>query len=348
MPLLADFRGDVRTPKVVAKDSETRGFGISQRCVSFVHWGDPSLTKALAPIFWSAADTRREKMLSESGVRSGLLTFPLLLGGMLCGCQHQANPFVSSASAAHPNWTMTWHDEFEGPDGSSPDPAKWAAENGGNGWGNQELQYYTPRPKNLRVEKGNLVIEADQEKFTGSDGVTARYTSGRLKTQGRFSQAYGRFEARIKIPAGHGMWPAWWLLGDDISSAGWPECGEIDVMENVDEDTSVIHGSVHGPGYSAKESVTNTCILPHGHFSDDFHVFAVEWEPQVIRFYVDDNLYAARTPADLPKHARWVYDHPFFLILNLAVRGPLPGGRDTAAEFPQRMLVDYVRVYSRQ
>ena len=165
---------------------------------------------------------------------------------------------------------------------------------------------------------------------------------------GTFSQAYGRFESRIKIPSGQGMWSAFWLLGDDFSTAGWPTCGEIDVMENVDEDKSVIHSSVHGPGYSAKKSVNSAYTIPHGRFSDDFHLFAVEWEPEVIRFYVDDELYATRTPADLPPRARWVYDHPFFLILNLAVGGDLPGSPGRSASFPQRMLVDYVRVYSRR
>ena len=277
-----------------------------------------------------------------------LLAFPLAIGCVLSGCRGQAIRLASAVSNSNHDWALTWNDEFNGPKGSSPDPAKWVLESGGNGWGNEELEYYTPRHKNLRVEDGNLVIEAVKEDFTGSDGVLRRYTSGRLKTQGRFSQAYGRFEARIKIPSGQGVWPAMWLMGDDFSIAGWPACGEIDVMENVDVEKSMIHGTLHGPGYSAKKSVTSGYTLPHGRFADDFHIFAVEWEPRVIRFYVDDNLYATRTPADLPKGARWVFDHPFFLILNLAVGGSLPASPDTSSDFPQRMLVDYVRVYSRR
>ena len=255
---------------------------------------------------------------------------------------------MSAAPEHRRNWVLTWSDEFTGPNGSSPDATKWVSESGGNGWGNDELEYYAPRPKNLRLEDGNLVIEAVKEEFTGSDGVTRHYTSGRLKTQGRFSQTYGRFESRIRIPAGQGVWPAFWLLGEDFPTTGWPACGEIDVMENVDVEKSGIHGSLHGPGYSGRKSVTSAYTLPQGRFSDDFHVFAVEWEPHVIRFYVDDTLYATRTPADLPEGAHWVYDHPFFLILNLAVGGDWPGSPDKSTNFPQRMLVDYVRVYSRE
>jgi len=272
----------------------------------------------------------------------------MLLSCLLYGCRDQANGFVSSGATANRNWVLTWSDEFTGPNGSSPDPAKWVMENGGNGWGNDELEYYTPRPENLRLENGNLVIVALKKEFIGTDGVKRRYTSGRLETLGRFTQAYGRFEARIKIPSGQGVWPAFWLLGDNHLTAGWPECGEIDVMENVDVDKSRIRGSIHGPGYSGKKSLTSRYALRHGKFSDDFHVFAVEWEPQVIRFYVDDELYATSTPADLPESARWVYDHPFYIILNLAVGGNLPASPDASTEFPQRMLVDYVRVYSRK
>jgi beta-glucanase (GH16 family) len=274
--------------------------------------------------------------------------FLLIFGSLLYGCQHQASAFVSSASGSHGNWVLKWQDEFTGPDGSSPDPTKWALESGGNGWGNNELESYTPRPENVYLENGNLVIQAVREEFKGSDGVKRRYTSGRLKTQGRFSQAYGRFEARIRIPSGRGVWPAFWMMGDDFPTAGWPACGEIDVMENVDIEKSMIHGSIHGPGYSARKSPTAAFTLSQGRFSDGFHVFAVEWEPQVIRFYVDEELYSTRTPADLPKGAPWVYDHPFFLILNLAVGGNWPASPDASTKFPQRMLVDYVRVFARR
>jgi beta-glucanase (GH16 family) len=252
------------------------------------------------------------------------------------------------AQSANTNWVLTWSDEFDAPDGSAPDAKKWTEETGGGGWGNNELEYYTARRANSRVEKGNLVIDALQETFTGPDGVTREYTSARLKTAKLFTQKYGKFEARIRIPKGQGMWPAFWMLGDDISTAGWPACGEIDIMENVGFEPATVHGTIHGPGYSGDKSLGAPYVLASGNAADDFHVFAVEWEPREIRFYVDGQLYETRTPADLPAGARWVFDHPFFLILNVAVGGKWPGNPDGSTKFPQQMLVDYVRVYSRK
>jgi beta-glucanase (GH16 family) len=190
------------------------------------------------------------------------------------------------------------------------------------------------------------VIEAIHENFTGPDGILHSYTSARLKTQGRFSQRYGRFEARIKVPSGQGVWSAFWLLGDDFSTAGWPACGEIDIMENVGKEPSTIRSNLHGPGYSGANPLTAAFTLPKGRFNDRFYVFAAEWEHQVMRFFVDGDLYATKTQADVPAGKRWAFDHPFFVILNLAVGGNLPGSPDDSTIFPQRMLVDYVRVYS--
>jgi beta-glucanase (GH16 family) len=223
---------------------------------------------------------------------------------------------------------------------------KWTFEVGGNGFGNNELEYYTSRTQNARIEGGNLVITAQREHFTGADGVTREFTSARLKTQGRFAQAYGRFEARIKLPQGQGIWPAFWLLGNDIGTVGWPKCGEIDIMEMLGNDTSIAYGTIHGPGYSGSNGIQSKFVLPAGqHLSDDFHVFAIEWEPTQIRFYVDDKLYGTRTPAELPSGAKWVYNYPYFILLNLAVGGNWPGNPDATTKFPQKMLVDYVRVY---
>lgn len=244
-------------------------------------------------------------------------------------------------------WVLTWHDEFNGPDGAPPDERKWLIETGGNGWGNNELEYYTARRENIRQANGSLVIEAIRQEFRGPDGVQRDYTSGRLITKGRFSQKYGRFEARIKNPVGPGLWPAFWLLGDNFSTVGWPACGEIDVMEEIGALGSEIRGSLHGPGYSGPDALTSIYQLPADDFGDAFHIFAVEWEPDVMRFYVDGYLYATKMPSDLPPGKPWVYDHPFFLILNLAVRKP-SGDRRSMTDFPQRMLVDYVRVYSRK
>jgi beta-glucanase (GH16 family) len=221
-------------------------------------------------------------------------------------------------------------------------------ETGGNGWGKDELEYYTNRLQNGYQHDGNLVIKVLQEKYTGADGVARNYTSARLKTLGTFEQTYGRFEARIKIPRGQGIWPAFWMLGNDIDKPGWPACGEIDIMENIGKEPAIVHGTIHGPGYSGAQGIGSSYNIPGGKIAaDDYHVFAVEWEPNVIRFYVDEHLYATRTPVDLPKGTKWVYDHPFFLLLNVAVGGGWPGNPDATSVFPQEMLVDYVRVYSR-
>ncbi len=242
---------------------------------------------------------------------------------------------------------LSWSDEFDGPAGAPPDPAKWTFDLGGNGWGNEELESYTSRRENSRLDgSGNLVIEAIREPMTGPDGAAREFTSARLRTQGLFAQAYGRFEARMKLPEGQGVWPAFWLLGDDIGSAGWPACGEIDIMENIGREPGMVHGTIHGPGYSGAASIGSPYSLDaDGRFADGFHVFAVEWEPKAIRWYVDDVLYETRTPEHLPKGARWAFDHPFFVILNLAVGGRWPGSPDATTAFPQRLVIDYVRVY---
>jgi beta-glucanase (GH16 family) len=269
-----------------------------------------------------------------------LVIFLLLISG--CGGSMSSTPPPPSSS----QWTLVWSDEFSGPNGSAPDSTKWSFDVGGNGWGNEELEYYTNRTKNAYVQDGNLVVQALKETYTGSDGVTRNYTSARLLTLGHFSQAYGRFEARIKIPSGQGMWPAFWMLGDNIGQVGWPQCGEIDTMENIGKEPSIIHGSIHGPGYTGGTGVGTSYTLPNGaRFADDFHVFAVEWQPNVVRFYVDSALYATDTPSSLPAGSTWVFDHPFFILLNVAVGGDWPGAPDSTTVFPQQMLVDYVRVY---
>src|SRR6266481_7594556 len=202
-----------------------------------------------------------------------------------------ASPLVPSST---PDWTLTWSDEFSSADGSAPDPTKWTYDLGGKGWGNQELETYTSRPQNVKIQNGNLVITALQENYTGTDGIARNYTSARLKSQNLFAQAYGRFEARIKIARGQGIWPAFWMLGNDITQNGWPKCGEIDIMENIGREPGIIHGSLHGTSFVAPTSDrTSTIFLPAGrNYADDFHVYAIEWEPGAVRFYVDSNNYA--------------------------------------------------------
>jgi beta-glucanase (GH16 family) len=257
-----------------------------------------------------------------------------------------AAPSTLSRGTSISGWALTWSDEFNGPNGSAPDPTKWAYDTGGNGWGNHELEYYTRRRENAFVEDGHLIIRAIREDFTGPDGVTRHFTSARLKTQGIFSQAYGRFEARIQIPQGQGIWPAFWMLGEDFGKTPWPGCGEIDIMENIGREPTLIHGSMHGPGYAGSTGLTAPAQLPgEQSFYEDFHIYAIEWEPAEVRFYVDSSLYARFTPANIAPGLRWVFDHPFFILLNVAVGGVWPGPPDETSQFPQTMLVDYVRVY---
>jgi beta-glucanase (GH16 family) len=247
-------------------------------------------------------------------------------------------------------WTLAWSDEFNGANGSAPDSTKWTYDTGGKGWGNSELECYTNQLQNAQVQGGNLVITAMQGSVTCSDGSSNNYTSARLKTQGLFSQAYGRFEARIKIPKGQGMWPAFWMLGNNITSIGWPACGEIDIMENIGKEPGTVHGSLHGAGTTSRTSDASAAFsLPAGqNFADDFHIYAVEWQPGTISFFVDSNSYETVTQSQWPSGGTWEFDHPFFIILNVAVGGVWPGSPDNTTQFPQQMLVDYVRVYTKQ
>ncbi|TCK67510.1 glycosyl hydrolase family 16 [Winogradskyella wandonensis] len=209
------------------------------------------------------------------------------------------------------------------------------------GWGNNELQYYTDRPENATTENGYLLITAQQEDFNG-----AQYTSARLQTKNKFQQLYGRFEARIRLPYGQGYWPAFWLLGDDSDGSIWPRIGEIDIMENVGDEPTTIFGTVHGPGYSGAESISKSYTLQNTRVDTEFHIYGIEWGPNYINYYIDDVLYNQITPEDVP--GEWVFnDRPFYIILNVAVGGNLPGPPNAETEFPQTMLVDYVRVYQR-
>ena len=255
-------------------------------------------------------------------------------------------------SIARPGWVLIWSDEFNGADGSAVDPTKWAHDVGGSGWGNQELEYYTDGTQNAVVVGGNLVITATTAGASSyncsypSSGP-CKYTSARLLTQNKFSQQYGRIEARIQIPEGQGLWPAFWMLGADITTRTWPTCGEIDIMENIGKEPSTSHGSLHMPavGTSSDDELTGAYTLPaNAKLGDDFHTYAIEWSAAAIRFYVDDNLYETQTPSAATGRT-WEFDHPFFLLLNVAVGGQWPGAPDSTTTFPQTMKVDWVRVY---
>jgi beta-glucanase (GH16 family) len=254
-----------------------------------------------------------------------------------------------STPSPTPSSSPVWSDEFDGPAGASFDRAKWVADTGGLGFGNNERQFYTTRVENVVLDgAGHLVITARAEPASSAYGCwygRCLYTSARLKTKGLFAQAYGRFEARIRIPRGQGLWPAFWMLGTDIDAVGWPRSGEIDIMENIGREPAIAHGTLHGPGYSGANGIGRADTLSSGAYADDYHIFSVAWQPNEIRWYVDGRLYHRVTPADLPSGTAWVYDHPFFLLLNVAVGGGWPGDPDTSTTFPQTMVVDYVRVY---
>jgi len=259
-----------------------------------------------------------------------------------------------SPMSGRAGWQLAWSDEFTQADGSSPDPAKWGYDIGGGGYGNNELESYTSRTNNARIEGGQLVIEARQENYTGPDNIFRNYTSARMLTKGKWSWTYGRIEARIKIPKGQGIWPAFWMLGTNISAGvNWPNCGEIDIMENIGKTTEQgkVYGTIHGPqsggDYNGGAGVGGNYTLPGGAlFADDYHVFAVEWTTNQFKWYVDSTLYFTATPASLPGGATWVFTNAQFLLLNVAVGGNWPGNPDGTTVFPQKMLVDYVRVYN--
>ncbi|MEO0323564.1 MAG: glycoside hydrolase family 16 protein [Myxococcota bacterium] len=269
----------------------------------------------------------------------------LFLGlAIVAGC---GESFSEETAGPSSGFNLTFEDEFEGAAGSPPDLSKWAFDigTGTNGWGNNELQNYTGRPDNVSLDgNGNLVITARREDFAESG-----FTSGRIKTQGLFEQRYGRFEARMRLPGpGAGLWPAFWMLGsefgDESSNVPWPFVGEIDVMENIgDEET--IYGTVHGPGYSGGDSIGRRLVTPGEDYTADFHVYRVDWDPSSIRWYVDGDLYFTLQVGDTP--GDWVFDTPFFMILNLAVGGSFPGSPTDATPFPAELVVDWVRVYER-
>lgn len=260
----------------------------------------------------------------------------VMLGTSSCGVEQ------TSRGPADLGWELVWSDEFDGAVGTRLDPEKWAYDIGGDGWGNAQLEFNTDRAENVSLDgEGNLALVAREEQYENNS-----YTSARIKTQALFEQAYGRVEARIKLPRGQGIWPAFWMLGADFAETGWPGCGEIDIMEFRGQEENRVHGSLHGPGYSAAAAVTDSASLPEGDsFADDFHVFEVEWDVGRIAFLLDGDVYQVITTSQVP--GEWVYDHPFFLILNVAIGGHFVGAPNDNTVFPQTMLIDYVRVYQR-
>jgi len=234
-----------------------------------------------------------------------------------------------------PDWELVWHDEF---DGRKINDDNWTYDIGAGGWGNGEAQTYTSRSENARLEDGMLVIEAREEKYEDS-----YYTSARLKTQGLQSFQYGRIEARLKVPSGAGLWPAFWMLGTDFERVGWPDCGEVDIMEYIGREPDLVLGTLHGPGYSGALGLGQWHRQTYP-IADAFHTYAVEWTANYIDWYYDGETYFRVVPEDVGDR-EWVFDHPFFIILNLALGGQLAGPIGLDTEFPAQLYVDYVRVY---
>ncbi|GEA31277.1 family 16 glycosylhydrolase [Clostridium diolis] len=243
--------------------------------------------------------------------------------------------FIPTVTAkADTGWNLAWSDEFNG---TSINTSNWKYESGGDGWGNNELEYYTNRSENARIENGNLVIEARKENYSGMN-----YTSARLKSQGLKNWTYGKVEARMKLPAGQGVWPAFWMLGENISQVSWPKCGEIDIMEHINNE-SAIHGTIHW------DSTGNNTHAQYGAASPNidvtqYHVYSIEWDASSIKWFVDGTQYLEANIANNINGTE-EFHKPFFILFNLAIGGNWPGNPDGSTPFPAKMYVDYVRVY---
>ncbi|MFQ3598898.1 MAG: family 16 glycosylhydrolase [Chloroherpetonaceae bacterium] len=240
-------------------------------------------------------------------------------------------------------WQLVWSDEFNS---NGLDTSKWSYQIGTGtpliGWGNNELQYYTNRPVNVDVFNGNLWIVAQRENFGGM-----QYTSARLRTRNKGDWRYGRIEMRAKLPTGRGLWPAFWMLPTDEVFGGWPQSGEIDIMELVGHEPNRVHGTIHfGNPWPQNQWQGTSWTLPQGTFNDDFHTFAIEWQQNEIKWFVDSTQYFVRVPANLGT-LNWPFNERFHIILNVAVGGNWPGSPNASTVFPQAMVVDYVRVYQR-
>jgi beta-glucanase (GH16 family) len=282
-----------------------------------------------------------KKMRHVAGL---LLLSILMLGPSACDSQSdKAAPEV--VIEAPPGWTLVWNDEF---DGSSIDPTKWEHEVNANGGGNNELQYYTARSKNSRVEDGHLVIEAHKESYKGDEG-TREYTSARMRTRGKGDWVYGRMEIRARLPYGQGIWPAIWMLPTDWEYGGWPRSGEIDIMEILGHDPDNVHGTLHfGRAANDKSQDGGSLQMPEGSLRSEFHTYTVEWKEDEIRWYVDDLQYGRVTNWYAPDNTFPApFDKRFHMLLNVAVGGNWPGSPDASTVFPQRMEVDYVRVFEK-
>lgn len=253
------------------------------------------------------------------------------------------------ASYVDADWELSWEEEF-----NEIDRDVWLFEIGNGhtrgipGWGNAERQYYTDEEQNAFIRDGALVIRALEEERTDQFGRYP-YTSARMITEGTMEVQYGRIDVRAKMPIGQGIWPAIWMLGSNLREVGWPESGEIDIMEYLGHEPYTVHGTIHGPGYSGGGGIGASTTLEDS-LADDFHLYSIVWDEDVIIWLINDQVYHAVTAEQVENlhNARWVFNQPFYLLLNLAVGGLWPGYPDETTEFPQEMVVDYIRIYDRQ
>jgi beta-glucanase (GH16 family) len=236
-------------------------------------------------------------------------------------------------------WGLVWADEFDSP---AINTNNWRFDWGSNGWGNGELEYYTGRISNAYIEDGKLVIQSLEQNYRD-----AEYTSARMKTQGKQSFRFGKIAARMKLPYGQGIWPAFWLMGEDVTNAysNWPICGEIDIFELVGSKPSTILAALHGPGFSGNEAFKKNYRLKNGRFCDDFHVFSIEWDQNSIKWFIDETNFYSVLRKKIEESGTWVFDKDFFLLMNTAVGGKLSGYPDETTVFPQKFFVDWIRYY---
>jgi beta-glucanase (GH16 family) len=276
----------------------------------------------------------------------------LTISAFVCACS------TASIVSTRPTitWVQVWSDEFDGAAGARIDSTKWSYETADGcwagicGWGNNEKEYYTDASENIALNgQGQLMIVARRAPagLACSYG-TCLYTSARITTRGKMLAAPGKVEARIKLPVGQGLWPAFWMLGHTSPATPWPASGELDIMENKGSQSSTTSSAVHGPGYSGETPFAHSNSLASGILSDDFHTFAVEWDSLAVHFFVDGNAHYSVTREQVERYGTSILDQPFFLMLNLAVGGHFDGDPQSDAIFPATMLVDYVRVYARQ
>lgn len=273
------------------------------------------------------------------------LAIATLIAACTCSQAALASPDAHTARASSSRVShVVWADEFNGPAGRPPNRSKWRYDVGGGGWGNDELESYTRRPRNAHMDgHGHLVIAAHHEDYTGGDGVHRHYTSARLKTLGRFSFRYGRVAARMKVPAGRGLWPAFWMLGSNIGRVGYPRCGEIDTMELLGQQPRTVYGTVHGPGPDLDRGIGGQLTASRS-LARGYHVYAVSWTRRRVRFSLDGRVYETVRKRDYPHRDVWALDHRMFILLNLAVGGDWPGPPNGDTRFPARLRVDWVRV----